>query len=494
MILSKTDYLVYRECKKNAWMKIHRFDVYSQYPLSEFDQLLMRTGNDVDLIARNLFPSGILIEDRNAFAQATTLSYIQKKQSVLFQAVFQNEGFIASVDILEFNSETNSYSIYEVKAKNKIDEKIHFYDLAFQVNLLRKAGLKIEKINLIHLNKEYVRSGQLDFERLFTIEDVTEKIESLCEEVAIEMDSALVYLSEESLSSGFCMCVYKGRSNHCTCFSILNPDIPEYSIHDIARIGSSKKKLADLVDGKTFRIHEIPVHIKLSTIQQNQIDVHKQQTVLIEKESITNELKNLVFPLYFIDYETFPCGIPRFDGFSPYDQIPFQYVLYILKSPDVEPELLEFIHTDSDDPSVYFADSLKKHIGNTGSVIVWNKTFECGINTQMGARLKEVKEFMDSLNERVYDLEDIFTKQYFVHKDFRGKTSIKNILPVVVPTLSYKELGIQNGGSAAESWNRLFMETISQVDKEKIIQDLKTYCGRDAYAMYAIWLELGKLI
>lgn len=494
MALSKTDYLLYRECKKNAWMKIHRPEVYYQNELSAFEKMIIQTGNEVELVSRGLFPSGLLIEGRNHKAQEQTLDSIKKKQAVLFQALFEFDGFLAAIDILEFNPDSNAYILYEVKSTNEIDEKTHYYDLAFQVNLLRKCGITIEKINLLHLNKEYIRNGELNTVTLFRIDDVTEKIESIYEEVAIEMETAKEYLSQDSLPAGYCLCIYKGRSNHCTCFSIINSDIPEYSIHDIARIGLSKKKLADLVDSNIFHIHEVPVHIKLSDIQQNQIDAHRLDKIILNKETIKNELQSLEFPLYFLDYETLPCAIPRYDGFSPYQHIPFQYSLYVVESPDSNPRLIDFLYAEFGDPSTHFVKSLKEHIGDTGSVIVWNKSFECGRNNEIAVRIPEMKEYIESLNGRVYDLMDIFKKQYYVHKGFRGSTSIKKILPVLVPSLTYKELDIQDGGSAAEMWNRLCTEDLRKEERDTIIKNLKIYCGMDAYAMYAIWKELHNLV
>ncbi len=494
MVLSKTDYLVYRECKKNAWLRKNNPEIYFQFELSAFEKMIIQAGNTVEIVARGLFSSGVLIEGRDKEAQAQTLEHIKKGQSVLFQAIFEKDGFLAAIDILEFNPETNGYSIYEVKSTNEIDEKIHYYDLAFQVNLLRKCGLNVEKINLLHLNKEYVRIGSLDTESLFVIEDITEIIESLLEEVEIEMEGALNYISQESLPEGFCICVYKGRSNHCTCFAILNPEIPEYSVHDIARIGSSKKKLEELVDSRIFNVHEVPPHIKLSTIQQNQVDAHKSEQVLLNKEMITKELQSLQFPLHFIDYETLLCAIPRFNRFSPNQQVPFQYSLHILNTPDDDPQQFDFLHTELDDPSNPFVASLRENIGDKGSVIVWNKPFECGRNKELATRVPEMREFLDSLNDRVYDLMDIFKKQYYVHKGFRGSTSIKKVLPVLVPSLTYKELGIQDGGSASEIWNKYTTEDLNENERMKIVQDLKEYCGMDTYAMYAIWKELLKLV
>lgn len=494
MTLSKSDYLEYRECKKNAWVKIHKPDIYSQFPMSEFDKLIMESGGEVELVARKLFPLGTLIEGRDAIAQKKTLEHIDHKEPVLFQAVFKKDNFVAAVDVLEYNPDAKSYALYEIKSTNSVDKKSHYHDAAFQVNLLRKFGITIEKIYIIHLNKEYVRSTTLNTSTLFTTTDVTEIVESLCEEVLLEMGFALKYLSQEELPNGYCQCIYKGRSAHCTTFTYINPEVPKYGVHDISNIGSSPKKLAQLIDGSILHIKDIPAHIEFNTKPRNQIDVHKSGSKIVDKEAIARELSSLHFPLYFIDYETYACPIPRFNGFSPHNQIPFQYALYVLDSPEAEPRLLEFLHVASDDPSSYFVQSLREHIGEDGSIIVWYQPFESARNNELAIRIPEIKEYIDSLNSRIYDLMDIFKNQYYVDKDFLGKVSIKNILPIMVPKLSYKELAIKEGGGASESWNRLFTDNLSDEEKKEIIQNLKTYCSLDAYAMYAIWNELYKII
>jgi len=492
--LTKTDYILYRECPKNVWYKIHKPDVYSESELSEFEKSIMETGNEVELVARKLFPTGILIERRDAKAQETTQNYIAKKQEVLFQPIFVKDDYLAAIDILKFEPETDSYSVYEVKSTNDVDNKTHYHDLSFQINLLKKHGLKIDKAYIIHLNSGYVRSGEIDITKLFKIVDVSSEVESIAESVAIESVEALKYLSQDNEPNGYCCCIYKGRSKHCSTFQHANPDVPEYSVHDIARIGNSKAKLKELIDNNIFHLNTIPSHIKLTDIQQGQVDTYILNKVLVEKDKIKAEFDTLTFPLYFLDYETFPAAIPRFDGFSPYNQIPFQYSVDVLKSPESKPEHYEFLHVASDDPSKLFAESLQKHLGTTGSIIVWHKGFECGRNDEIAIRIPEMKSFMDSLKGRVYDLEDIFRKQYHIHRDFRGGTSIKRILPVLVSELSYKELEIRDGGSAADTWNKIVSGNFNDTDKEKAVNDLTIYCGLDTYAMYAIWRALHKLL
>ena len=206
----------------------------------------------------------------------------------------------------------------------------------------------------------------------------------------------------------------------------------------------------------------------------------------------------MAYPIYFIDYETFPSAIPMFDGFSPYQQIPFQYSLFVLQSARSEAEgnlkQYEFLHDSASDPSRAFVESMRKHIGDTGSVVVWSKKFECSINKQIAKRVPEFKNFIEVVNERVYDLMDIFTKQHFVHKDFKGSTSIKKVLPVLAPELSYKELTIQEGGTAASSWVKLVGAGLSPAEKAQLKKDMLEYCKLDAFAMVRILEELQKVI
>src|SRR3989344_8756051 len=416
--------------------------------------------------------------------------------SAEFQKKFEADGYLAITDILHPSTSSEQVNLYEVKATNEIDKKTHLHDLTFQYIVLKRAGLEVESANLIHLNSEYVREGELELTKLFVTEDMTETVKEMTEEVAAEMQLAKKYLSQKDEPKGPCDCIYKGRSAHCTTFHYSNPDIPEYSVHDLARIGNSKAKLTELVDGNKFKLEDVPEDLKLSDIQKNQIWTYLNDRTIISRENISEELDKLEFPLYFLDYETFPAAIPRFDGFSPYNQIPFQYSLHVLNNPGAEPEHKDFLYTENGDPSGAFVESLRNHIGPKGSVIVWHKDFECGRNDELAERLPESKAFFDDIKSRTFDLEVIFKQQHHVHKDYKGGSSIKKVLPVLVPSLKYNDLAIKEGGTAAETWNKLTADSseLTADEKDLIIGNLKVYCKLDTYAMYAIWRELDKLI
>jgi hypothetical protein len=491
--ISKTDYMLWRECPRNAWLKVHRPDIYYASQLTEFEKSIIDNGIEVEEVARGLFPSGLLIEGRGEEARQATKKLLAAGTPALFQPIFERDGLLAAIDVLQFNGETSDYTIREIKSSTKPKEE-HLYDVAFQTVLLRGCGLKIGRVFLVHLNPDYVRSGDLDLANLFVTTDMTTKVDEIAGTVIREIEEARPYLLSDVEPDGSCSCIYRGRSRHCSTFRYSNPHVPEYSVHDISRIGNSPKKLKEMIDAGVFALEKIPTHIALSDIQQAQIRAYNSGEIVIKKEEIAGELSKLKFPLYFIDYETYPSAIPLFDRYSPYHDIPFQYSLHIARSPGEEPIHKEFLQTVLEDPSESLARSLQENIGPVGSIIVWNKMFESGINNDIARRLPDVQGFVADLNDRIYDLKDIFSEQYYVHKNLWGKVSIKNVLPVLVPHLNYSSLDIQEGGTASITWSKIVSGRLSDEECNHLREALHKYCGMDSHAMYAIWRALNELV
>jgi hypothetical protein len=491
--ISKTDYILWRACAKNAWLRIHKPDVYYSTELTEYEQSVMEMGIEVERMARGLFPDGTIVTGSQTDALQETHSMIASKAPTLFQPVFEREECLAVVDVLRCELGTNDWSIYEVKSATKVKEE-HVYDLAFQVALLRKHGINLKRAFLILLNPGYVRQHDLDIQKLFNTIDLTANVDDISETVSGEMHEARNYLLSESEPHGPCSCIYKGRSRHCSTFHYSNPGVPDYGIHDIARIGSSPKRLKELVDAGIFVLEDIPNDLKLTKGQSNQLRAYRTGETIVEKEAIAKELGELTFPLHFIDYETFASALPLFNEYSPYDQIPLQYSVHIVGSPDEEPIHRDFLHVGRSDPTGSFLDSIREHVGSFGSVIAWNKAFECHVNDTIARRFLAAREYVIELNDRFYDLMDIFSKQYFVHRDLLGSVSIKKVLPVLAPKLSYSNLGIQDGAMASLTWSRMIAGEIDEQECARLRANLRDYCALDSYGMYAIWRALTKLL
>lgn len=447
--------------------------------------------------ARNLFPGGIEVSTTGEHAVEDTIRLMAEHMPVIFQATFITNGFIVRNDALKWNPETSLWDLYEVKGTNsmKIDQKErdHITDIAFQVSVMRHANVPVGRSYLIHLNKEYVRSGDLDIKSLFTIDDVTDAVDGRIPEIEPKMDAAKEYLNRETEPIGGCECVYSTRRNHCTTFQYSNGHVPVYSVHDISRI--HKTKLINMVEQNIFALDDVDPDLhKLSEKQGNQVRAHQTQKPVIDTEEISEFLKSLKFPLYFFDYEAYAPAIPAFNGYSPYKFIPFQFSLHILREPGGELEHVEFLHENFSDPSEAVTLKLKE-VYTTGSVIVWHETFEkTFINANIAQRLPHHAEFFTKLNGAMVDLEKLFVAQHYIHHGFRGRTSIKKVLPVLAPEFSYAKLAIQEGGQASNEWWRMIAPTTSPEERNEIAKNLKEYCGLDTKAMYEIWKALNNVI
>ena len=492
--ISKTLFLEYLFCPKNIWLKMHKPELLHKFVLSDFERHLAEQGNEVESCARNLFPKGILVSSYGEDACADTVRLMTGKTPTIFQSTFIVDGFIARNDMLSFDEKNNRWDLYEVKGTQSFKEtgeRDHVEDVGFQVSVLKRSNIPLGRYFLIHLHKEYVRQGELDIDQLFETEDITDKVLERLPEIEKQMEAAKYYLNQEAEPAGGCDCVYHGRSKHCSTFQYSNSHIPEYSIHDIS--GIREEKVTKMIEASIFELDDVPDDL-LSEKQQNQVRAHMRQKPIIEMGNVKEDLSGLEFPLYFFDYEDFGPAIPIFNGFSPYKPIPFQFSLHILDSPDAKLRHIEFLHEDRTDPSMKVAELLNEHILPKGRVVAWSKSHEAKVNKEIGIRLPQYAKLFERINTQLYDLRDIFFKQYYIHPDFKGKTSIKKVLPVLAPHLRYDVLDIKEGGQAADAWWKMVSPATSLEESKKIAKDLKIYCGLDTFAMYEIWKHLNELI
>jgi len=487
MYLSKSDFLKYHTCPSYFWLWIHNRDLIQDKTAEEVRENRFEQGNEVEKYARQLFPDGKLVSSYGEQAQEITQQLIKDGVNIIFQAtVLTDNSLLAMADILE--KDGDGWKLYEVKSTNEIKEDKHIPDTTFQRIAFEKAGYKITSVNIIHMNKTFVRNGEpMDAHSLMIIENVDALVNKILLEIKDEISFALEEMRNNEEPTA-CPCRLLSRGQHCPTFAYFNPDIPKYSVYDISRMQG--KKLAELINSGVFEVSNVPDDFPLSSNQKIQVDAEKSGKIKIDKLAIKNELDSLEFPLYFLDYESVNPALPFMDGSTPYQQIVFQYSLHILDAPNAELHHTDFLSRDGDIESLRkLAESLQNNIGNKGSVIVWNKAFECSRNREIGRMLPEFANFMDDVNSRVYDLMDVFSKNYYVDPLFHGSNSIKDVLPVLAPHLSYKELNINKGDIASVKW---FDVTIgkNQEEAEQVYADLLVYCGLDTLAMVEIYKAL----
>ncbi len=492
-IISKSDYIKYLECPSFFWFWKNNKTVLAEEKEDAFADRLKSQGNDVEVFARNLYLNATLISGKIMDASKTTLKFIKGGTKEFFQASFIADDLFASCDILIWNDLFGGWDIVEVKSSTDKEKKSkqHILDAAFQRIVLEKAGLKVVNVYLLELNRDFYKNGDIDPKEIFNATEITTDCIELEQKVNADIETAKALLNSNNPIE--CSCKYKGRSRHCRVFNFLYPKIPTYSIYDLRAIGTSKKMLRSLVDENHYEIENIPDGIKLNDKHTLQTYVTRTGEVHIDKKTIIDQFEGLQYPLYFLDYETLACGIPKFENTYPYQQTVFQYSLHIVEESG-NTSHKEYIHKDKSTPVNIVAYKLRADIGDEGSVIVWNKGFEGKCHKDLAKVNPDLELFLLSLNERMYDLMDVFRKMEYLHNDFKGSYSIKDVLPVMCPELSYEGLEVSNGTEAVVEYeNLIFGDTPDEV-KESKYRALLEYCELDTWAMVRIFQELKRVV
>lgn len=470
-MITKTDFLAYLDAPRHLWaIKNNKIDK-----------------KELDIFIQHLFEQGYEVEK---YANKYITEYLIPLNEVTeykIQPTKIDGNYEARTDVLIKNNKTGKWDMYEIKSSNEIDKK-HIFDVTFQFLVFEK-HFDLGDIYILHLNKNYVLKGELNILQLFVAENVNDKVNKIKDEV--EQYRYDAYLTAKSESSEYGHWCYKPKS--CPCVDLCHPNLPEYSVFDVNRLSLSKNKLDMLVDSKILSIYDIPKDFSLSKLQAKQVEVAKSKNTFIDKVEIKNLLSQLKYPLYFLDYESFNPAIPIFDGYKPFDQMTFQYSLHVQRTPNnKELEHYEFLQTDPIDTIPNLLKSLQNHIGNEGSVVVWNKSFECTQNKRMAEIYPEYSKFIENVNSRVFDLMEIFQKLYYIDNRAKGSYSIKQILPIFDNTLNYKEMTIGDGATAMTAWNKLVHK--GNGEKEKVRNDLLRYCELDTLAMVKVLEGLREVV
>lgn len=449
-MLSKSDYMLY--LKHPAWLWLKKHDKDKLPPIDEGTQAMFDAGHKFEAYAEALFQNGVTLgfnnyDEYNSLTERTKQALVGGATTI-FQPRFVWGEYNCLPDIIEVVSE-GEIDLYEIKSSTRVKEE-HLYDLAFQRAVIEGNGLKIRKVYVIYVNNEYVRHGAIKPNELTKMDDVT-----------------LVVRNLESFT----------ESNMPLAIETLKSDVmPDPSPVHLSKLGDKKEWHA----------------IYDSLVGTPPPDYSGAKPTIIKPE-IERFLDTLTFPLYFLDYETMSSVIPYFDGHRPYQQVPSQYSLHILDAPDAQLRHKEYLQRENSDPSKEVAKHLLKDIGTSGSIITWNMSFEKSCNVTLGNLNPELAEDMALINERIVDLMIPFKPKNGWYSDprFEGSASIKKVLPVVVPTLSYKELDIQDGGSAQALWMQAVLDGVRE-DKDKVLDDLLKYCKLDTLAMVEIYNVLRK--
>ena len=488
--LSKSRYCRGIQCPKMLWMDDHMPELGE----STYSESIIANGNMVGDLARGYFGDYELVEykgDIQSMAEKTR-KLIEKGVGNIAEAAFCYDELYCAVDILHRNG-SSGYELVEVKSSTHV-APVYVDDVAFQYYVLTNCGIDVQKVCIMHLNSSYVRDGELELDKLFTIEDYTDEAIQRYSEVEENIRYLREYVDtdeEPARDIGpYCdnpyACMYSGYCGR---------HLPEESVFSIAGLRSARKYEYYNQGIISFEdiIRERP---PMSSKQMEQVEVsYYNNPDVIDRESIKAFLDTLSYPLYHLDFETFQQAVPEYDGLRPYSQIPFQYSLHIEQA-DGSVEHREFLAKEGTDPRRAIAESLCNDFPTDVCVLAYNMAFERRVLRELAETFPDLADHLLDIRENIHDLMIPFRSHAYYSKAMQGSYSIKYVLPALCPgdpELDYHNLdGVHNGTEASATFADLPNHTPEEIAEMR--QNLLNYCCLDTLAVVKVLEKLRKIM
>ena len=469
-----------------------------------------------------------------------------KNKDKEFVSIFEKEGpfYKLKEDCFDINSsvdfDVDKYQKQVDKLLDRYGIGKYVYDLSVQRFMLEgeyKESNNLKNINKVHyylaiLNADYIFDGTYENGKplynpdedgneiinFFDLTSITKKMQPIIENDANKIERILFNPVDQKCDLGK-WCAYK-KPGGCKFFNaICGKDIPHKnsSLNYISNgqgfnTPEGRIKGLDLINHGYLGMLDVPeewITRKVHMLQRECLEFDKEY---INKEKLKDGLNQLKYPIYHLDFETFPCPVPRFKGEWPYIQSPFEFSLHIENEPgvcDKEKDNFVFLAKTHNDEREELVKALVEHIdGNKGTLFAQNVPFEMGRIKELAKIFPEYRDKLMKIHDRGFDLlwlVNTSSKMYeelgyteeeakvfnYYNKDLSGSFSIKKTLPVF-SDLSYKDLTVKNGTEAIVEYANY--DKMSKEEYNIKYQALIDYCQQDTWAMVVILEELRKLV
>ncbi len=460
---------------------------------------------------------------------------IFKKKNNLYRLKGEISGYPLESEMPLESYERERQKLFD---RYKVGEYIH--DLAVQRFFIEseyKLKHQEDKLSKFHyylavLNQNYIFDGTYEDNEpvyheyhgeelitLFQLDQVTLEYLPLIEKENEGILKAIANMDTKPCLLGV-SCGYKAQ-NCCKYFqSVCGKCIPlknsslSYVNNPFGFVTDEGKRLKglELINAGYLHLLDIPerwITKKNHKIQRECVVSHRP---FIQKEKIKKALACLEYPIYHLDFETFPCPLPRFKGEWPYIQSPFEFSLHIESSPGVcdqyKDNIVFLARTKKDEREDLIRELLKHIDPDQGTLLAQNVAFEKGRIKELAMIFPEYKESLMKIYNRGFDLlwllnnnkelyeklgfhgEDLETFNFY-DENLSGSFSIKKTLPVF-SKLSYKDLVVQNGTDAIVCYANY--DKMSTEERKEKQEALRIYCAQDTWAMVEILNALRKIV
>lgn len=475
------------QCHKLLWWMTHE-PAAPELEVDEARQAVYDQGHRVGALARTYVPGGVLIDlPHDAYEQrleATRRALAQGAPAV-YEAAFRADGVFVSVDILERQGpeRRRAFCLTEVKSTTSVKAQ-HLPDVAVQAHVLRRSGLDVDRMEVMHLNRA---CAYPDLSNLFTRADVTELVEARRAAVPGEIAAMTAMLAGPlpSVATGpHCSAPYECPFTE-RCWPVLPP-------HHVSTLYAMRRRSLELDELGYRTIFDLPEDFPLGAAADRQRRAVRAGQLIVEP-TLAAALARFAPPVAFLDFETVGLAIPVWDGCHPYDAVPVQWSAQV---PDGGGALRPhaWLADGPGDPRPALAEQLLAVCEGAHAIVAYNARFEGDRIRELAAALPHLAARLEALAGRLVDLLPV-VRNHVYHPDFGGSFSLKRVLPALVPELSYRGLAIAEGETASLELGRLLFhgDAMEPADRARLRADLLAYCHQDTWGLVRLLERLRGL-
>ena len=431
-------------------------------------------GREVQAMARAFlgpgrFPAFAPLDD----AERSTRDALDDPAGTLvFEATFLWREFVARADALRRTPA--GWELIEIKSgttpADGAPKDEYLDDVAYTAMVATNAGLPVSKVSLVLLDREY-RLGE-DRPLLATV-DVTEDALLRAEAFAGQAPAVAAALAADAAPEPSLRFVCRDCPHFDTqCVGRGVPD-PLFVLPNLRETRFEELRPYE-------RVSRIPPDVPLAPSQERIAQVVRANAPHVDRKAL-GILDDVTWPAYYLDFEAVSPPLPWFPGCPPYHATPFQYSLHVCDAPGAPTAHHEYLAPAAGDWRRELTEHLLARLGASGSIVVYS-SYE---KTQLGRLAEQFPDLerpIGAVIARLFDLERVF-KQGYIHPGFRGRTSIKKVLPVMTNGVGYDGLAVRDGEAAAAVFALMRTGQYPEETHAAHRANLLAYCRLDTEAM-----------
>jgi hypothetical protein len=115
-------------------------------------------------------------------------------------------------------------------------------------------------------------------------------------------------------------------------------------------------------------------------------------------------------------------------------------------------------------------------------VLVYNMAFEKRVLKELGESLPGLRKRLNAVAEGMIDLMEPFRRRDIYHWRMNGSYSLKSVLPVLVPEMTYEGLEISDGEMASQAYFTMG-EMSDPAELSRLRKALLEYCRQDTLGL-----------